>query len=232
MEHFVTCKCQYCNGKIEFDASKAEVSGPHGDLGMGPIVPCPHCSLETVLFVPKNQRNNVQPKVPKVLPIKSAPPVIGPEKEAEQFHISRARVRIFMFIFVGLSVVFIATSIPFYFASDEEASYRQKENAASAKSDSELDLANQAMAEYQKQVSANNYNADNSAYSKYVGDGEADLVDVRFYKEKADNLLNDRNKQANFAFIIAALCAIFWIPCLIYLFLVPATKRDMASAAS
>ena len=39
---FVTCRCQHCDGHIEFDASRA-----------GESVACPHCGLETKLFVPQ-----------------------------------------------------------------------------------------------------------------------------------------------------------------------------------
>lgn len=39
--HFETCRCQYCDGGIEFDASHA-----------GETVSCPHCGIETLLFVP------------------------------------------------------------------------------------------------------------------------------------------------------------------------------------
>lgn len=39
---FVTCLCQVCSGKIEFDASHA-----------GESVACPHCGLETTLYAPQ-----------------------------------------------------------------------------------------------------------------------------------------------------------------------------------
>ncbi len=51
--HYVTCPCQHCGGKIEFDANQ-----------LNPLenttVPCPHCELETTIFVPKQ-------KVPPIL---------------------------------------------------------------------------------------------------------------------------------------------------------------------
>jgi hypothetical protein len=42
---FVTCHCQHCNGAIEFDAT---------DFAKGETraAECPHCRLETILFVP------------------------------------------------------------------------------------------------------------------------------------------------------------------------------------
>ncbi len=36
-----TCKCNTCSGKIEFEPSQA-----------GQTIQCPHCGLETVLFIP------------------------------------------------------------------------------------------------------------------------------------------------------------------------------------
>ena len=44
--NFVTCPCQYCNGGIEFDASGFE-------KGETRTVECPHCHLETMVFMPE-----------------------------------------------------------------------------------------------------------------------------------------------------------------------------------
>jgi TPR repeat protein len=46
--HFVTCPCQYCSGKIEFDANQF-------DAAENTTVPCPHCGLETIIFVPEQR---------------------------------------------------------------------------------------------------------------------------------------------------------------------------------
>jgi hypothetical protein len=42
---YITCPCQYCNGNIEFDAN---------ELGkdQNTTATCPHCRLETIIFVP------------------------------------------------------------------------------------------------------------------------------------------------------------------------------------
>jgi hypothetical protein len=42
---YVTCRCQHCDGRIEFDSD---------ELGeeKSAIVPCPHCQLETLVFEP------------------------------------------------------------------------------------------------------------------------------------------------------------------------------------
>jgi hypothetical protein len=42
---YVVCRCQYCDGGIEFDASDFELSETRN-------VECPHCRLETRIFVP------------------------------------------------------------------------------------------------------------------------------------------------------------------------------------
>jgi hypothetical protein len=41
---YVTCRCQHCDGGIEFDANELAVENS--------IVPCPHCGLQTKLFKP------------------------------------------------------------------------------------------------------------------------------------------------------------------------------------
>jgi len=45
---YVTCKCQHCNDHIEFDASDF-------NKGETRTVECPHCHLETIIFVPPSQ---------------------------------------------------------------------------------------------------------------------------------------------------------------------------------
>ena len=46
--NYVTCPCQHCSGKIEFDANQLD--------GVENIaVCCPHCELETIIFAPKQE---------------------------------------------------------------------------------------------------------------------------------------------------------------------------------
>jgi NAD-dependent SIR2 family protein deacetylase len=52
MSNFVKCKCQYCNQSIEFDRALIEVTGKSGDATMGQSATCPHCGMETILYVP------------------------------------------------------------------------------------------------------------------------------------------------------------------------------------
>lgn len=52
---FVVCNCQHCDGHIEFDADAfAEEYS---------IVPCPHCRLETKIFIPVQQAKSVPPEL-------------------------------------------------------------------------------------------------------------------------------------------------------------------------
>src|ERR1035438_10904057 len=46
--NFVTCPCQFCSGKIEFDANQL-------DPAENTTMPCPHCELETIIFVPEQK---------------------------------------------------------------------------------------------------------------------------------------------------------------------------------
>src|SRR5260221_6369486 len=46
--NYVTCRCQHCDTGIEFDAAEL--------VEENNIVPCPHCGLETKLFVPPTSR--------------------------------------------------------------------------------------------------------------------------------------------------------------------------------
>lgn len=62
--HFVTCRCQHCNGNIEFDASDFQI-------GETRVAECPHCHLETILFVPPSQ------KPPPIQPTAQAQAVKG-----------------------------------------------------------------------------------------------------------------------------------------------------------
>jgi hypothetical protein len=64
---FAKCFCKYCNGHIEFDASGFA-------KGETRTVECPHCKLETTIFVPATEHKAVNAP-----PISSAatPPIIN-----------------------------------------------------------------------------------------------------------------------------------------------------------
>ena len=53
---YVVCNCQHCDGHIEFDANEfAEENS---------IVPCPHCSLETKIFIKSSQSEGLLTELP------------------------------------------------------------------------------------------------------------------------------------------------------------------------
>jgi hypothetical protein len=59
---FVTCPCQHCSGNIEFDASGFQA-------GETRSAECPHCHLETVIFVPPSAGHPpTPPPIPKPTP--------------------------------------------------------------------------------------------------------------------------------------------------------------------
>jgi hypothetical protein len=53
--YLVTCSCQHCDGNIEFDASLFQA---------GTMTTCPHCEMETALFIPKAPEKVVE-KIPE-----------------------------------------------------------------------------------------------------------------------------------------------------------------------
>ena len=55
---YVTCPCQHCSGKIEFDANLLDVTGTASNVLTGQTIACPHCGLDTILFVPKLTRES------------------------------------------------------------------------------------------------------------------------------------------------------------------------------
>src|SRR5580704_16281709 len=46
-ENIVKCRCQHCSGNIEFDASGFRPGETRN-------AECPHCHLDTILFVPRS----------------------------------------------------------------------------------------------------------------------------------------------------------------------------------
>ena len=63
LPHFVTCRCQHCDAHIEFDASDFEKDETR-------TVECPHCHLETIIFVPPSP---IPPQLPPLANPESAP---------------------------------------------------------------------------------------------------------------------------------------------------------------
>lgn len=75
---FVTCRCQYCDNSIEFDASAF-------DKGETRTASCPHCGLETVLFVPPSSVPTEPPKLNSIPPAIKAPQAVVAPKPPKSF---------------------------------------------------------------------------------------------------------------------------------------------------
>jgi Zn finger protein HypA/HybF involved in hydrogenase expression len=62
MPQFVVCQCQHCGGKLEFDPDELSAGNSR--------VECPHCRMETVLFVPAPVPvPQLGPKKAKLVPV-------------------------------------------------------------------------------------------------------------------------------------------------------------------
>jgi DNA-directed RNA polymerase subunit RPC12/RpoP len=71
MPNPVTCPCQHCNGKLEFDPATLSEENRK--------ITCPHCSLETILFVPPPP----DAKMETVLSVAPRPPSALPSAKNE-----------------------------------------------------------------------------------------------------------------------------------------------------
>lgn len=63
---YVVCRCQFCDGHIEFDANELAEENC--------LIPCPHCGLETKLFVPHKINVPAGAVPPQVKPSPAEPP--------------------------------------------------------------------------------------------------------------------------------------------------------------
>jgi len=87
----VTCPCQNCNGKIEFDAN--DLNGQEMAT-----VECPHCKMETIIFAPRT------PPPPPRLPSEISKPKKPSKLKAIGWFISRPYA-ILVLIFVSFLVI-------------------------------------------------------------------------------------------------------------------------------
>jgi DNA helicase-2/ATP-dependent DNA helicase PcrA len=55
--NYVTCPCQHCSGNIEFDANQLDAASENT------TVLCPHCGLETIIFVPEQKVSATNPDI-------------------------------------------------------------------------------------------------------------------------------------------------------------------------
>jgi Holliday junction DNA helicase RuvB len=94
--NYVTCPCQYCSGKIEFDANQLDAAG-------NTTVPCPHCGLETIVFLPP-----IEPSSDENL---SLQPVFQEERKQKSAETYGVLIQI-VGVFLCLSIVGIIVGIP------------------------------------------------------------------------------------------------------------------------
>jgi hypothetical protein len=66
MPNLTTCPCQHCNGHIQFDAATLTKENNKVD--------CPHCGLETIIFIPPPLDAKMQPGISPPPPPKTAKP--------------------------------------------------------------------------------------------------------------------------------------------------------------
>ena len=64
----VTCMCNHCSGKLEFDAANFDPANPA-------VIQCPHCALDTTLYIPH---------VARLEPVMQ-PPVMPPSLPLERY---------------------------------------------------------------------------------------------------------------------------------------------------
>lgn len=102
---YVTCRCQYCDGGIEFDASQL-------DKGETRTVECPHCQLETTIFVPRAQPPPpIPPPPPEKPPTPPAPLSSIPTKPTSVQAVREGNINIILGI-VGSLVLILGVFSP------------------------------------------------------------------------------------------------------------------------
>jgi len=202
------CPCDKCGENIEF-ATEEFLSGSS--------VACPHCGNETFLSVsPKPKSSASLP--PKLSPLLVPPPVTPPQLQKSS-GVSRTRVKIFLAIFFGLTVLFFIFSARMTIPSDEENADTQKIFELQKKYDV-LDAEKNRLEKLWQNGGSEYFDAYEKASSDWSVNASAQdkLVVDRKFRE------NDRNSSSNLCFFVACGWSIFWIPAVIYLFLVPKKK--------
>lgn len=105
---FVSCRCQHCDDGIEFDASDFQ-------KGETRKVECPHCHLETIIFVPV-PTNAPKPKQITTTPSKPNLPAANPSPgQKELFSIkvtSRTAAIFFAFTMFCLASILVWEHLP------------------------------------------------------------------------------------------------------------------------
>src|SRR4051812_19050503 len=69
----ITCKCNHCSGHIQFDPAEMEISGGSSASSMGPTITCPHCGLDTILYIPPAPKPKPAPEKTEPIQIPEPP---------------------------------------------------------------------------------------------------------------------------------------------------------------
>lgn len=115
---FAKCRCQYCNGNIEFERDRLQQSGDAG----GQTIQCPHCGMETLIYVPPEHTADYVKALEN--PFKSFPSP-GGEDQGEGERGTRAQLRQVRraWIIVGILMVVVGTLVFFMARSPLVAQY-------------------------------------------------------------------------------------------------------------
>jgi len=187
---FVTCRCQCCDNGIEFDASDFAKDETRTVL-------CPHCELETILYVPPIPTPPAPPKKTTPPPVskKLSPPML-PAATPSRPRINRSRIAILTAAMFGLTVALVPTVflICTRLTVQETEARRQ--------------------AQFQQQSADNLDEQVNHAYEAAPGA----RAGAKRYEDEADALASERDVGMLGGFVLAGFCCLIWVPGTIYLF--------------
>jgi len=145
------------------------------------------------------------------LPPKLSPLPVTPSVAPLQMHksggVSRARVKIFLVIFFGLTVLFFIFSATMTIPSDEENADTQKIIELQKKYDV-LDAEKNRLEKLWQNGGSEYFDAYEKASSDWSDNASVQdklAVDRKFRE-------NDRNSSSNLCFVVACGWSIFWIP--------------------
>lgn len=214
--NYVTCLCQHCSGKIEFDADQLDPTGSAGSVLTGQTIACPHCGLDTILFVPHPPKQESKPAADhKTI----SPPKIEISKtEIQSGNVNRFRVQLigaFFFALTVLCLVFAGlTRIP----SDEEKECARKSDAIGK----ECDLIFNQIAQLEKAQSQKTLSTDEYLEKSrpLLAQTTKQVAEQKPYFIRKKELSNGRDAVMVIAIIAGCALSVFWIPATLYLFLV------------
>jgi hypothetical protein len=217
---FITCRCQHCDGGIEFDASTF-------DKGETRTATCPHCGLETILFVPAPPKQTAASKIITLYPtfthwfhalLRTRP--VKPKKTAapsflcppsllvaapSRSRVNRTRIIILTSVMFGLTTVLI----PLVFLLCARLTVHETED--------------RRQAQIQQQLADNADAQVNYTYEAAPGA----RAGFKRYRDEADALAAMRDVTMVGGFALTGFCCLIWVPGAIYLFVTGGKKSDV-----